>query len=368
MPKKKAQKKRANGEGSVYKSGSKWIAQVDLGVISGKRKRKRKTAVTQKQARELLAEMQGESIHVLASDRVTVSQFLDNWIKTQVEPSASLNTIKSYRQRRRLYIDPHIGAVKLQKLSPMHISKMLASITGDASRVAAYQFLLYALKSAVKMQVIAKNPCIGVDRPKSRRKTIRPFTVEEVKTILDSCPDNRYRHIYTLCFHCGLRASEACGLMWKDIDLKEKTAHIQRQTITKKGGHVLDRVKSQHSNRVVHLTGQAIYELQEQRKRMMKLGHASSPIVTLNARGKIMSCNTVGNAWTRVLKEAGIEHRGIHHARHTFATLSLMAGVPIQVVSKSLGHSEVSITANKYAHLYENSLAEAAQKISELLG
>jgi integrase len=67
-----------------------------------------------------------------------------------------------------------------------------------------------------------------------------------------------------------------------------------------------------------------------------------------------------------IAKRCGIERKiGIHQSRHTFASLiTLSEGVPIETVSKMLGHEHIK-TTQRYAELSVDKLAEDMEKLSE---
>ena len=56
-----------------------------------------------------------------------------------------------------------------------------------------------------------------------------------------------------------------------------------------------------------------------------------------------------------------------HDLRHTYATLSLEAGVDLATISKNMGHSSYAITADTYSHMTNTIKAEAAEKICSLV-
>jgi integrase len=58
----------------------------------------------------------------------------------------------------------------------------------------------------------------------------------------------------------------------------------------------------------------------------------------------------------------------VHDLRHTYASLALQRGVPVEVVSERLGHARVDITLNFYRHLYEIERQAAALSLTDLLG
>ena len=66
--------------------------------------------------------------------------------------------------------------------------------------------------------------------------------------------------------------------------------------------------------------------------------------------------------WDRVRKEAGIEDVRLHDLRHTHPSHAVMNGVPVPVVSRLLGHSNVRMTL-RYAHLGDREIGDAAERI-----
>ena len=71
--------------------------------------------------------------------------------------------------------------------------------------------------------------------------------------------------------------------------------------------------------------------------------------------------------WYRVRREAGIEDCRPHDLRHTHASQAVMSGVPVPVVSRLLGHSNVSTTF-RYAHLGDRDVEAAAERIGQYIG
>ena len=71
--------------------------------------------------------------------------------------------------------------------------------------------------------------------------------------------------------------------------------------------------------------------------------------------------------WKRALKQAGLSYRSFHNTRHTYATLSLGAGVPVNVVSAVLGHAKPSTTWDVYAHVLDGMQEKARDAIGAVL-
>jgi len=68
------------------------------------------------------------------------------------------------------------------------------------------------------------------------------------------------------------------------------------------------------------------------------------------------------------LEKAGLPRIRLHDTRHTAATLMLVQGIPVKVVSEILGHARASITQDIYQHVIKSQQREAATKMDALLG
>ena len=165
--------------------------------------------------------------------------------------------------------------------------------------------------------------------------------------------------------HTGLRCGELQALKWSDIDFCSKTV-----TVNKNLSMVCDRdrngerknhkkakikgTKTASGNRIVPLNTKAIAALKNLHAIYRKKG-ICSPNVVASLNGNMLSNDQLQRVLHRVLKYAEISKPfTLHQLRHTFATQTLNAGVPITVVSKWLGHANVSVTYNTYIHVLES--------------
>ena len=95
--------------------------------------------------------------------------------------------------------------------------------------------------------------------------------------------------------------------------------------------------------------------------------------------GKDVSINMISKSGTttepaiafrvfrELLEKYGLRHIRFHDLRHTFASLLINQDVPLINVSNFLGHSDLSTTANIYAHLDKASKQASAAVISDIL-
>src|SRR5215212_2652434 len=116
-----AKGRRGQNEGSIYQreSDGMWVSVINLGWQDGKRKRKYLYGATRKEVAEKLTEQLTKQQRGLPVDtkRVTVEQFLIQWLADEVKPNREPKTYKSYESTVRLHIVPDLGKIQLTKLT-----------------------------------------------------------------------------------------------------------------------------------------------------------------------------------------------------------------------------------------------------------
>lgn len=354
---------RANGEGTIWKTGGKWRVQISCGSkANGKRRRITRTVRTHAEAVALL-----HSLRALAgrgaTGELTLAAFLESWV---TRLTVSPNTLRSYSDRANAAI-AGIGHIRLSKLTAAHIEDFVESVNGGRTKQHTHAVLRLALNDAVRRGEMSANPAVAAARPKHTREEPRPFTADEASRIMEHCKDAPHYAVIVLAFTIGARQGEMFGLKWSDIDLNAGTLRIERQARNVGGKVTLAEPKTQAAKRTVNLTPLAIDALTDHRKLTVALGHAANPLVFPAMMGGLTDRNKFRQRiWNSLLVELKIEHRGFHHARHTFATLALGSGVPVTLVSGILGHTNAATTLRAYARWIptdQGKVTEAMQRL-----
>lgn len=218
------------------------------------------------------------------------------------------------------------------------------------------------LKQASALHIISADPGIGIRLP-SRYNVAKPerlieaYTDEE-QTALRSVVSGRQRNGYAaiaLMIETGLRVGEALALRWQDVQLTRKRIYVRNTVVrlaNRKQSFVQDSVKSESSRRTVPLTPEAIRLLERLYERR------KNEWVFINRDGERLSYEALRYQTRIACQEAGIEYRGEHVFRHTFATNCYHKGIDVKILSRLLGHADVNITYNLYIHLYGDGFDE----------
>lgn len=365
-----APRRRVNGEGSVYRlKNGRWRAQYEPPSAPGQPRRRRvRNAATKTEALQALADLKSESRATIPS-RSTLNAFLAAWLDGLPE-DLSRATRDQYSRAVNKHLLPGLGFIRLDKLGPLPLTEFFRDLAvGDRTRQVCYDVLRAALNHAVDMELIPRSPLTKVRRPKWDEEEIQPFLAEEALRLIEETRGDRWHAAIVLGLTVGLRQAELFGLEKRDICLKSGTLRVRQNATDVSGRVLIGKPKTDSSDRTLLLPEVAVSAVRSHLAIQLQEGLASSPMLLTSRQGQLARRgNFRTRFWNPLLVRLGLEHRGAHHLRHTFATLALGAGVPVHVVAQILGHASATTTLEKYAHAIRPQQAEAMARIQGVLG
>lgn len=317
---------------------------------------------------------------------IPVYDYLVSYLK-RVEPELQKNTIVSYRSmtngkiRRYFQRRPQLT---VGNLKPQDIQDFYQSLFADgvvANTVIHYHALLRrAFQQAFKEERIDANPFDRVGRPKKNKFHGENYTQEELLTLLHLARGDVIYPAILLAGAMGLRRSEALGVRWSRIDWEKRTVLLDTKIVEyrengKKKVEPVEEMKNKSSRRTLPLPDPVMEMLQVQKEhrevyRKMFQGSYNAQYldyVCVNQLGELLRPSYVTDHFRELLEKYGLRHIRFHDLRHTFASLLINQDVPLINVSNFLGHSDLSTTANIYAHLDKASKQASAAVISDIL-
>lgn len=317
---------------------------------------------------------------------IPVYDYLVSYLK-RVEPELQKNTIVSYRSmtngkiRRYFQRRPQLT---VGNLKPQDIQDFYQSLFADgvvANTVIHYHALLRrAFQQAFKEERIDANPFDRVGRPKKNKFHGENYTQEELLTLLHLARGDVIYPAILLAGAMGLRRSEALGVRWSRIDWDKRTVLLDTKIVEyrengKKKVEPVEEMKNKSSRRTLPLPDPVVEMLQVQKEhrevyRKMFQGSYNAQYldyVCVNQLGELLRPSYVTDHFRELLEKYGLRHIRFHDLRHTFASLLINQDVPLINVSNFLGHSDLSTTANIYAHLDKASKQASAAVISDIL-
>ena len=370
--------RRGRGEGSITKrNDGRWMAQADLGWQDGKRRRKTLYGRTKREVQEKLRETLHRQEHGLppVPEQETVGAFLSRWLEIS-QGRVRRRTHERYAQIVRAHLVPGLARVRLAKLTPQDVAACLRRIEAAGSAYmarGAREVLRAALNQAVRWELVSRNVAALTDAPRHTTRQIEPLTPGQVNTLLEAVADHRLEALITVAVGLGLRQGEALGLRWEDVDFEAGVLSV-RQTLERAGTTPrFGEPKTARSRRTITMPGIVAAALRRHRTRQLEERLAAgarwreSRLVFTTTIGTAIDKSGVHKAFKAVLRAAGLPNIRYHDLRHTAATLLLTQGVDPRTIMETLGHSQISLTLNTYAHVMPALQREAAAKMDAIL-
>ena len=318
---------------------------------------------------------------------MTLNAYFEKWCAVrEADPNIKPATIYTDKRRYKK-IAPILGTKKIRDIRKDHIRDMMNQLHAEGVSSKGIKDTLSLLCSIMKdaadiAEIIPKNPCNGLKPPKRSQEEDaalaqkhRYLTPEEIRIFFKYAEESAYYNLFSFLYLTGMRCGEACALTWKDIDEEAGLIHI-----TKTVSRVDDRTfmistpKTRDSKRDNELTPEIEAVLRKQKVQQVALhGFAAvggDQLIFTTRKHDLIRQSNISPVIRCICKnatEAGepIEAFTSHTFRHTYISLEVAKGIPLNVIAKQMGHTN-SITLQKhYSHEDPQILHDAFHNTSE---
>jgi integrase len=369
-------KRRGNNEGSIYlRRDGRWAAALSL---PGRRRLTFYGQTREEVRRKLAAAVRANDLKELPDARgLTLGDFLDQWLEEVAKPSVRPWTFEGYEVHVRRHVKPLLGHIPLDKVEPLHIQTLMNRKLREGLSPKSIRYLRGTLRTALNQAqrwgLVARNSAALVDGPRVERYEIRPFTPQDARTFLMNVKGHRLEALYSVALTLGLRQGEALGLRWQDVDLHLGYLRVEKQLQRIEGKFQLVEPKTAKSRRTIVMPPSITAALRTHRElqaaELRRQGGERNPLDLIFTRedGGPLDGTVVSHQFHRLLDQAHLEQRRFHDLRHSCATLLLAQGVPARVVMEILGHSQIALTMNTYAHVIPELRRNAAERMEALI-
>ncbi len=326
----------------------------------------------------------------LSPKTVTVSELLDRYLNDRQALGRGAKTLQEYRDCADRRIRPYLGGMALAKLRPAHVAEWQAILLaqgGKAKRLAdgslasqtlsaksvfhAFSLLNGALRFALRMELIFRNPCEAVSRPSLVRSEAKALNESEVAALLRAVRATRWEAFIVLALCTGARRGELCALNWDDVDHARSVLHIRKSLCDVRGKITVKTTKSGKS-RSIPLSRMATDALRKlsaiQARERLAVGPAYQNIenaLFTDEVGRRITPMAASCAFERFARKAKISTTRLHDLRHTAATTLLVSGIDVRTTAGILGHASPTITLSTYAHLMPEAQRDAVDRLGE---
>lgn len=363
-------------KGHVYLDGDKWkgryredliacgeAVRIRREVILGSKRELPTKRLAERRMEVVLARVNG--LHYCPARVATFGEFIERW-KIEVLSKQKPSSVRAVRSHLKCHILPELARLRLEEFGVENQQIFITRVSGKGVSRKTTLNVLGTLSSVLSIARDWGYTCeqieVGRLRLPARGVSYEApcFTVDQIRRIL-SIAEEPWKTLYCILTMEGLRAGEALGLQWGDIDLDRKLLHIRRSVWYGK----IQSTKSQASDAVLPIPSPLIQILKEYRAKW-----TANPdgflFVTRNGRPPSSNKVVEYHLWT-LLDALGIPRCGLHAFRHSHASLLLDSGATPKVAQRQLRHSDARTTLDIYGHVVGDADRQAVEKVASML-
>ena len=298
-----------------------------------------------------------EELERIEREAVTLRVFFDNTYLPQAKADKKEKSVEREEGLFNIWISVSLGDLPMKDITPFHLEQLKRDMATSKQSPRSIEYALSVVRqifnTAKRLEVFeGENPTAKVKFPKPDNGRMRFLTHEEADALLESLKNKgaNVHDMTLLSLHCGLRWGEITALTWQDVDLERGTLTIR---------------DAKAGSRYAFLTEQAMEML-----RMRSKGKPSDYVF----QGRKTKLKTLSLTFKRTVEELkmneGIDDPRLqicfHSCRHSYASWLIEEGQDLYTVQKLLGH-KTNVMTQRYAHMAENKLRDAAKVLSKAL-
>lgn len=278
--------------------------------------------------------------------------------KTEGRKQVRPNTLEGYLSAIRCHLLPKWAGRELESITCDEIQEWVDGFERPGAAAKAFKTLRQIYRWYLrKFRVRIWDETQAVELPRMLRRKPNALTAKQAKEALRDMRGEDFEPCALVQLSCGLRPCEAIALRWSDINLRNGEVSVTKGLHEAAGEVYESPTKTEKSTRTVVLPRYAVERLREIR-RSGNMGRSER------------LCAMKPSAYRRKVR-SWFRRRGVamcaQWLRHTWGTLALQAGTPLETVSLMLGHSSVSMAYEHYLCGNSALLRDAQRGYSQLL-
>ena len=255
---------------------------------------------------------------------------IECYLVSKAIANLSMNTLKQYRYKlthffdtvRKSYLDIATNDIRIY-LGKFKIERNVSNCYMDNIRITLNSFFQWLVDNGY----LQKNPCTNVDKIKFQPKRREPLTTYNLEDLRWHCENVREKALIDFLYSTGCRVSECAGVLLSDINWENNSVHL--------------RYCKGNKERTVYFNDEAKVSIKAY---LEKRGHLSPALWTsVKAPHQQLQSHALENIVKKVGERAGV-HAYPHKLRHTFATVGLRNGMPLDKLQALMGHTNPQTT------------------------
>jgi integrase len=302
-----------------------------------------------------------------------------------------LSTFEQYASVLKRHVFPRLGMRSLASLRTADVDGLIHDLEAEGRAAGTVRNVIVPLRKlladAVRQGLLIANPAARADLPPAQDFIGKEIPVEDMEAIRDALvkrarpdplrsnePDLFFVHLFDVALATGLRLGELRALRWRDVDFERSLIRVEQAY----SRSTLKRPKTDAGVRSVPLFPSAEAAMRELAARAFTRGRfADDQLVFATGRVTPLDGSNFNHlVWSKALQLAGLGESTVdaqgnqrwrnryrfHDLRHTAVSRLVAEGADVKLVQAVAGHSKASLTLDRYTHLTDERVREAAKR------
>jgi integrase len=345
---------RTYPEGNQFRSRCK-VRDYD-GVIREVQRVGRSKAAAEKALSEALRDRSRIDAAADITPDTRIAAVAEVWFTDFSRQDRSPTTVAAYRDRLDKHVVPALGNVRVRELTVGLVDRHLRAVEARHGAALAKQtktVLGQVVALAVRHDALAQNPVRDTSpistKPKSPPRALTAQQAAQLMALL-TYDDQAVRRdlpvLVATMLATGLRLGEACGLLWRSVDLEVASLEVEATVVRIKGQGLLRKsTKTTAGHRTLRLPRWAVDMLRE--RAVINAAAPDTPVFS-SPLGNLRDASNTAADLRDAFEAAGFAWATSHVLRKTTASVLDAAGLTAREIADQLGHARPSITMDRY--------------------
>ncbi len=330
------------------------------------------SAKTEKELRDKIAEVKikAKTGQIMKQSDMLLQDYIDGWLETY-KAATGINTRAMYDNAVNKHIKPALGHLPLNKIVRSDVQSLINdNIDHPRTCEIIRMTLVQILNSAMDDKLLYDNVAKKVTLPKRHKSEKRTLTDLEKEALKKADFTTQEHALVMLLFFFGLRRGEVLALTKSDIDLKKRILTVNKAIVFDVNTPVIkEGAKSDAGNRSIPIPESAVAFLRD------FLKSVNTFYLFPGKNAETLSKTQYTKMWARIVKKMNdavtsdrekvigaepISGLTAHIFRHNYCTMLYYSGISQKKAVELMGHSDIKMIMEVYAHLDEKK--EAVQE------
>ncbi|MEV4167514.1 site-specific integrase [Nonomuraea dietziae] len=377
--------RRSRGDGGLHwdEQRQRWIATATLGYTpAGKRIVKRASGKTKTEAKAKLKEIirDHEDGMTTSAHNCTVADAVRDWLEFGLSGREKA-TLETRTFLANKHVVPALGARKLRELSADDVDRWLAEkakVLSTRSLREVRSVLKRAVDRAQARDKVKRNVVLLCEIPKGKEgRPSKSLTLDQAAAVLNAAEGSTLHSYVVLSLLLGARTEELRALTWSHVDLDGEpgaTPPVPPSIMVWHSVRAGGDTKTRKSRRTLALPERCVTALRDHRVRQDAIRACAGDewqdhnLVFASKVGTPLDSHNVRRSFRAILKKAGLDEKEWtpREMRHSFVSLLSDSGVPLENISRLVGHSNTTVTETVYRKQLRPVLLEGAEAMDRI--